>query len=235
MTKQIIINLIFLFTLTILHSCGNDSTDSDFSYEYAKYEILSTEPFESGEKAQVKCYAYLTTDSITKDKLTGTLKKIYSELEKYNNFRNFSAPNVIAIYLFISKDKAQNMKESWIAMLSKSPSTDNLPQYSFNEMQVNAFSGLKDNVKSEEELKMAKLNETFKNRGTDICTIYKTLYDLEGYTIKQADIKYPDYGFEHSEYQKKLYKQEKEKLFKKFDINDSLSSSITFYGMSYCK
>ncbi|MBL0309060.1 MAG: hypothetical protein IPP77_05090 [Bacteroidetes bacterium] len=126
------------------------------------------------------------------------------------------------------------MPEAWIAMLSKTPS-DNLPRISFNDLQLKAKEGAIDNIKSAEEKKQEELADYFKKRNTDICFIYKTLYDLEGTTIKQADIKYPDFGINHSEYQSKLYKQGKRALFEKYNIDDTLSVYITIAGMSYCK
>ncbi len=225
-------------------SCGNNRTsDKNQITEnattikqepFAEYKILRTEPYETSNKAQVKCYAYLTTDTISNDKLSATLTKIYNELQSYNDFKNFSSPTVIAIYLFTSQDKATNMTDSWIAMLSKSPS-DNQPRISFNELQVKALEGSKNNEKSADEKKYDELIEYLKKRNTDLCFIYKTLYDLEGTTIKQADVKYPNFGVEHSDYQSKLYRQEKKKLFSKYSINDTLSSYITVFGMSYCK
>jgi hypothetical protein len=119
-------------------------------------------------------------------------------------------------------------------MLSKTTS-DNQPRISFNDWQLKALKGLTDNEKSDDEKKYDDLNDYFKKRNTDLCFIYKTLYDLEGTAIEQADKKYPNFGTEHLEYQSKLYKQERKKLFNNFNINDSLSTSITVFGMTYCK
>ena len=236
--------ILYFLLLTGLMSCGDNKSAynstitenvSAITQEpFASYKILRTEPYETSRKAQVKCYAYLTTDTVSNDKLSATLTKIYNGLQSYSDFKNFSSPTVIAIYLFTSQDKATNMTDSWIAMLSKSPS-DNQPRISFNDLQVKALEGSKDNEKTSDEKKYDELTEYLKKRNTNLCFIYKTLYDLEGTTIKQADIKYPNFGVEHSEYQRKLYRQEKKKLFNKYSINDTLSSYITVFGISYCK
>jgi len=237
--------ILYLLVMTGIMSCNNNNKTTDNSNQqesettnvqepFAPYEILKTEPYETSNKAQIKSYAYLTTDTISKENLSGTLTKIYGTVQDYSSFKNFSSPTVIAIYLFTSKDKAASMPESWIAMLSKTPS-DNQPKISFNDWQLEALEGLTDNEKSADEKKYDELNDYLKKRNTDLCFIYKTLYDLEGPTIKQADIKFPDFGIEHSEYQSKLYKQEKKKLFNKYNINDTLSTSITVFGMNYCK
>lgn len=225
-------------------SCGNNKTPDDTNMTenvsatiqepFASYKILRTEPYETSRKAQVKCYAYLTTDTVSNDKLSATLTKIYNNLQSYSDFKNFSSPTVIAIYLFTSRDKATNMTGSWIAMLSKSPS-ENQPGISFNDLQVKALEDSKDNEKSDYEKKYDELTEYLKKRNTDLCFIHKTLYDLEITTIRQADIKYPNFGLEHSRYRSKLYKQEQKKLFSKYNINDTYSSYITVFGMSYCK
>lgn len=210
-----------------------NETDS-FTEQYAPFEILRTEPSEFGTKAQVKCYAYLTTDSVTKESLTGTLTKIYLQLKQYNNFKIASAPNVIAAYLFSSKEKAEKMPESWIGMLSLSPSDDR-PRISFDDLRLKALIEQKDAVESEDEKMLKSLNAYFTKRHTDLCMLYKTLYDLEGETIKQADAKYPDFGPEHGKYQSKLYSDAEKKLFRKYNINDTLSTYITAFGMGYCK
>ncbi len=247
MTPQTLKHFLGIALLATLVSCGNNNPAEEKQSatsesivtvttveEFASYEILKTEPYESSSKAQVKCYAYLTTDTITKAKLEGTVNKIYSGLQDYSNFKNFAAPTVIAIYLYTSADKATNMTESWISMLNKSPS-DNQPRISFDDMKLSALESGKSKEKSADDLMYEKVNESFKKHNTDLCSIYKTLYDIEDQTIRQADEKYPDYGVEHSEYQSKLYKQEKNKIFKKYNINDTLSSYITVFGMSYCK
>jgi len=237
--------ILYLLVMTGLMSCNNNNKTTDNSNQqesittnvqepFAPYEILKTEPYETSNKAQIKSYAYLTTDTISKENLSGALTKIYSSLQNYSSFKNHSSPTVIAIYLFASKDKAANMPESWVAMLSKTPS-DNQPRISFDDWQLKALEGLTDNEKSDDEKKYDELNDYMKKRNTDLCFIYKTLYDLEGTTIQQADIKYPDFGVEHSEYQSKLYKLEKKKLLNKYNINDTLSTYITVFGMSYCK
>ena len=245
MKTKLLLSVILITSLFI--SCGNIKTADTKSTaitdsvatiaieeKFAPYKILRTEPYESSGKAQVKCYAYLATDRIIKDELTETLTKIYFGLRSYNNFKNFSAPTVIAIYLFTSEDKATNMTDSWIAMLSKSPS-DNVPRISFDEMKMAAHEGSKGKEKSSDEKMLEELNVYFKKRNTDLCSIYKELYDLEGETIKQADNRYPNFGVEHSTYQSKLYKQEQKKLLKKYNINDTLTSYIFIFAMGYCK
>jgi hypothetical protein len=141
---------------------------------------------------------------------------------------------VIAVYLYTSKDKANNMQEAWIGMLSKTP-LDSEPRISIDDMKLTALSGQNDTAKSEDEKKYEELTAYFKKRNTDLCTVYKTLYDLEGESIKQADIKYPNFGTEHAAYSTKWYKAEKGKVFKKYKIHDSLSTYITVFGMNYCK
>lgn len=239
-----------IITILILSACNNsDNTQSKTTEESSKtemmtpkgidvnslpYDIIITEPYETSGKAQIKSYVALKSEKISSETLTATLNEIYKSLKNYNQFQNFSSPTVIAVYLYTSKDKAENMQDSWIAMLSKSPSEIE-PKITIDDMKLTALAGQNDNTKTNDEKKLEELNNYFSKRNTDLCTIYKTLYDLEGDCIKKADEKYPNYGVEHSNYYSKLYKQEKHKLFKKFNINDSLSTSITIYGMSFCK
>lgn len=206
-----------------------DSNDS-----VAPYKILSIQPTETTGKAQIKCIAYLTSDTVTQITIEASLHKIYSGLQNYSNFKSHDSPTVIAIYFYSSKNNASNTPAMWLAMLTKNPS-DIQPKTSFNDLQLNALISKNDTIKSPEEIQYDQLTEYFKKHNTDLCSIYKTLYDLEVSTIKQADDKYPDFGIKHGEYANKLYKQEKNKLFKKYNINDTLSSYITAFGISYCK
>lgn len=237
MTTKTIRHLILFALFVGLFSCGDSKTSGNqvvTQAPFAPYKILRTEPYETNGKAQIKCYAYLTTDTITTDKLSATLTKIYDGVKNYSDFKSHSSPTVVAVYLFTSADKATDMPEAWIAMLSKTPS-ENEPRITFDDFEVKAMVGATDNQKDKDEIKYEQISEYLKQRNTDLCFIYKTLYDLEGQTIKQADIKYPDFGKEHSEYQSKLYEEEKKKLFKKYNINDSVSTTITVFGMTYCK
>lgn len=222
----------------MISGCEGDSkensSNADAVIHTLPYKVLNVEPYETGKKAQVKAFAYLESDTATKENLEATLLEIYSSLKSYNDFRNFNAPTVIAVYLYTSKEKANNMKESWIAMLSKTPAADE-PQISIDNMKHEALLNLKDSVRSEDELKFGAMDSILRQRNTDLCTIYRTLYELEGEGIKQADKKYPDFGEEHARYSTTWYRNEKAKVFKKYKIHDSLSTYITILGISYCK
>jgi signal recognition particle subunit SEC65 len=154
----------------------------------------------------IKSKAYLISDSITKEKLTGTLNKIYNDLKNYSGFKNYSSPTVISIALYTSKDRALNMPESWIAMLTKTP-TNSQPEISFDDFKLEAQSIDKNERKTDSDTLYEKTVKYFSARKIDLCYIHKTLNDLELKTIRQADAKYPNFGDDHLEYQKKLYKK----------------------------
>lgn len=240
MTTKTLKHLIFLALLTGLLSCSNSKTSDNQvvtqtpQASFAPYKILRTEPYETSGKAQITCYAYLITDTITEDKLSATLIRIYDGVKNYSDFKSHSSPTVVAVYLFTSVDKATDMPGAWIAMLSKSPSNSE-PRISFDDGKVKAMIGAADNQKDEDEIMYEQISEYLKQRNTDLCFIHKTLYDIEGQSIKQADTKYPDFGIQHSEYQDKLYAEERKKLFKKYGIHDSISTAITIFGVAYCK
>jgi len=201
----------------------------------APYSIYRTEPSELGTKAEVKCYAYLTTDSANKTQIEGTLTSLYFSLLTWRGFKESStAPTVIAIYLFTSKDNAANMPEAWIGMLSKGPS-DAQPRISFDDYKLKEYVESADSIKSADEMVLEKLNAYIRKRNKDLCTLYHSLYDLEGETIKKADEKYHNFGAEHLSYQSQLYSEGQRNLFRKYNINDTLSTYITAFGMSYCK
>ena len=146
--------LFLLTTILALTACNNSDTIQSPTSEQSTttdkpqsptitakslpYEIVLTEPYETSGKAQVKSYAALKTNNVTKETLTATLNEIYASLKNYNQFKSHSSPTVIAVYLYTSKDKAKNMQEAWIAMLTKTPS-DAEPRTSIDEMKLTAI------------------------------------------------------------------------------------------------
>lgn len=75
----------------------------------------------------------------------------------------------------------------------------------------------------------------FTKKNTTLCIVYKRLANIEDSTIHVADLKYPDFGIKHSEYQEQLYKKEYKKFFKSLNLNDSMVYYINAFSLKYCK
>lgn len=198
------------------------------------YKIQNKEKSEMGSKAQLKIYAYLTTEPTTKEELENTINKIYIENKNESGYKNFISPTVMAIYLFTSENKIKEMPDQWIAMLSKGPN-DIQPHISIDDLKLKSQSGLTDNNKSEDEIEMERLTKYLKQRGLELCTFYKRLGDMELDCIHKADKKYPDFGIKHSDYSEKLMEEERMKLKRKYNLSDDTFISVSVFGGSYCK
>ena len=246
MIKQIIL-ITITAVMALIVACGPiakekvDTTIDDFG-------IFREEPIETGYSAKITTYAFLKTDTITEERLIMTLNKIYDRLEKYDKFTNFSKPTAITIYMYESSESARKYPELWLAMLRKSQK-DSMPIFSFDKTRMSVYDKSNDptdDVKTEivkaiedsiqlENLKYEKITNYFIKRGITICFIYKKLYDLQGESIKKADVMFPDFGTSHSLYQEQIYKEERSKIFKKYNINDTLVDYIASYGYKNCR
>ena len=91
------------------------------------------------------------------------------------------------------------------------------------------------NYETKDELTLKYFSIYFHQRNTSLCSIYKELINIEDSTIMIADIKYPDMGANHYNYQEEIYLKAKLKLFKRYNINDTLSAFISAFGYKYCK
>jgi len=244
-------NLPFLvFSLLLLFpNCKNDTkVDSSISTSANQsaidtqptnkkslaYKVQNKEKSETKSKAQLKIYAYLTTEATTKEELENTINEIYIENKNESGYNNFASPTVIAIYLFTSESKAKEMPDQWIAMLSKGPS-DTQPRISIDDLKLKSQSGLTDNNKSEDEIGLERLVKYLQQRRLDLCTLYKQLGDMELDCIHKADKKYPDFGIKHSDYSEKLMDEERKKLKRKYNLSDDTFINVSVFGGSYCK
>ena len=219
--------LIFAFLLTF-SNCKNDAKIENIESNSTKstvidsptinkkvlaYKVQNKEKSETSNKAQLKIYAYLTTEPTTKEELENTINEIYIENKNESGYKNFSSPTVIGIYLYTSENKAKEMPDQWISMLSKGPN-DTQPRISIDDFKLKSQSGLLDNEKSDDEIELERLTKYLQQRELELCTFYKRLGDMELDCIHVADKKYPDFGIKHSEYSEKLMEAERKKLKK---------------------
>lgn len=197
--------------------------------ESIEYEILEIKPYESSNKAQINVRAYITDDFKSKDELKNTAIKIKNNTINEVKFKNYSQATSFALFLYPGKATAER-QGMWLLKYAKAP-VDLIYEFSYNDKMIEAQRIKKE--KSEDDIAFDKFNEKLSNKNTSICEIYNIDYDLEN--IRKADKKYPNFGIKHSEYVSELNKKDKNKIFKKYNINKDDYVKITAFGMLYCK
>jgi hypothetical protein len=244
-SNVILLYTVFLPVLLIFTSCNNSKKqdEGDSVLSSAKnvtttapsnnYEIVSEEKSEMSYKAQLIEYVLYKDTVYTEDALRNTILEIYNLTKGKAVFDTHDSATVIGVYLFTSKE-AMKDKSDWIAMLMKGPDDPEL-NVSFNRFKVTALNDLKDNVKSQDEIEVDKLNAYLKKRGLDLCSLADLLKKLELDNIHKADAKYPDFGNEHMEMTERLDLKAYKALTTKYNMNEDMLGKVSIFATSYCK
>lgn len=247
MNKNLFLQFAVLFSILIaVNGCTNsskltnqetnrsiNSDTSNFSQSNFQYEVLNEEKSETSGKAQLLEYAFYKDTVYTEDALRDVLMKIYNLNKNKNVFENHDSATVIAVYLFTSRD-AMKDKADWIAMLVKGPNEAE-PRISFNDFKITSLNGINDNVKSQDEIELEKLNLHLKERGLELCALSDLLKKIELDNIHKADAKYPDYGTKHLAMIDALDAQSYNNLIKKYKLNKNMLNKVSIFAMAYCK
>ena len=213
-----------LITILLIISCGGKTTN---------YEIIKEEKNETSGKAELIEYVVYNDTIYNEDVLKNIVLEVYEKNKDKDLFDNFDAPTVVNIYLYTSAESA-NEKSEWICMLSKSPLSPEL-DIRFNNLKTNSLSGLNNGEKDSSEIDYEKLQEYLKERDLELCSFYKQLGEMELESTHKADAKYPEFGKEHDKYVENIREEERKKLIQKHNLNDSIFTQVSVYGMSYCK
>jgi hypothetical protein len=206
---------------------------SDADPKTGKYEILKEEKNETSGKAQLVEYAVYKDSTYTKEALEEVIMDIYKANHEKNVFEEHDAPTVFGIYLYTSPRAAED-KAEWIAMLTQTPGHPT-PDITYNDFKIVALSGLNDNVKSDAEIEVDKLNTYLKERGLELCSLSELLKKNYADNIHQADAKYPDFGEKHQEMIDTLNAQFKRELCQKYNMNEDMLANVYTYAPGYCK
>ena len=226
--------VLITFCLTIILqflfiNCNNNSDSSTLNYE-----IFNEEKTETSNKAQLLEYVVYKDTIYSEDLFKKVLLDVYDKNKDKNLFANHNAPAVFGVYLFTSKEVAEKDKSAWVAMLMKGPS-DSEPRLSYNDFKIKSLQGLNDNIKSGDEIAYEKLIKYLDERNLELCSFNTQLINLESDCIHKADAKYPDYGLKHSDYSDKLIDEERKKMSKKYNLEDSIFIYVSVFAMNYCK
>lgn len=92
------------------------------------------------------------------------------------------------------------------------------------------------NTDNADKEKYLQLCDYTMQHGVNFCFFYREMLRITDLSIKMADEKFKGvYNDQYYQYQGEMYKVEKEKLFSKYGIADSLSSDFEIFGAKYCK
>lgn len=215
--------ILIILSLFYLFGCNNTETKK---YEVAynvKYSILDR--IYDDEKDLIKIYAYLLTDTFTKEDLNKWLLEM----------KSLSSRKMTYIYLYQSQNLAINEKSNFIAMFSRTPS-DEKDNISFNDFRMDAVNDKLDTLESNDEKMEKYLIDYLKQRGTNYCDFAIMDNELYDKSIKEADDKYPGLGsIKRTNYQSSIYKRDRKELFKKYKVNDTMDSWISAFYLTKCK
>lgn len=229
-----IISLLFVAVLAITNSCGGSRSSDKKSERYAPYEIIKKVPTETNNKAQLLIYARLDVEKTSKFLIDATLDKIYMDYVDYDGFKHHAIPSHIAVYLYTKG--AKRFESNWCAMLSKYP-TMARPEISYSDKELNiAINGTMTTPKTKDDSTYLELCSYTLQHGVNFCFLYNELFNVELESIKEADKIFKGvYNKQYYDYQTQLYQNGVKKLFKKYNLEDSLIKSVSYLGSTYCE
>lgn len=215
--------------------CGNSQSEHPKMsiLQGSNYIVVEEVKSETTNKAQLIEYAVYKDTMYTKEALESAVKEIYNLNRAKNVFKDHDSATVLAVYLFTSNGAIRD-KSDWIAMLIKRPNEIEL-QVSFNDLKISALNNIRDNIKSNDEIELDKLQVYLQKRGLDLCSLAELLKKIELENIHKADAKYPDYGDKHMAMIDQLDAQSYRDLRKKYKLNKDMLDKVSIFAIAYCK
>lgn len=106
-----------------------------------KFSLLSDEISDTPLKTEIITEILLDKkEVITENKLEILLKTLYIERKKRKGFKYHKTPNNVAIYAFLSKEKASSGMGQWVGMISKTNMNNNSsPLLKINKTQLKSI------------------------------------------------------------------------------------------------
>jgi hypothetical protein len=235
--KKKLVFLLSYFLIMIITNCETSNNDIllEDKIEIPNYSIVDEKKIETFNKAQLEEYAIYTKENYTKESVKLILVDIYNQNSSKDMFKKFEAPTVFVAYLYTSIESMKKDKSSWIGMLLKGPD-DLSPIISFNNQKLESLKNKKENKKTSDQLAYESLVKYLSIHNSELCEIYDDILLMEADSRKKADEKYPNYEFpQHMNFSDKLKEDGRLKISKKYDIVDSVYTSIVVFGSNYCK
>ncbi len=220
MKKEIYTKIQFL-TITslcclsfVFLSCNKVSDNEQTSIPI--HSILADDSYETTGKAQVLQSYLVEEENLTKESLKILLEQLYAKALKTKGWNNHSAPTVIGIRLYTSRQHF--LSRSWIGEVSKLGFPDSEPNYKIHEGQL-------ENLRKPGEVRWALTEKKRKE-------IYALLDEADKKASKKADldmnsiIKATD-NYERFEI---LYNSYKKEIYTKHRLTEEQVSKIELEG-----
>lgn len=179
-------------------------------------EILKDESYETSGKAQVEYHVLVGEEHLSKETLTLLLQQFYEKATKVKGWKYHSAPTVIAIYMYTSKQHFESDLGNRIAQIVKIPSQSE-PEYTFHEGQLR-------NIGKPQEEKWGISEEQRRY-------IYGLIGQAEMRAIEEADKAFPDFGEDHLDMVETLTKKYYEEIMQKYNLTEDQFSEIIPEGL----
>lgn len=177
--KKFILSIQVLILCSLLYSCSSgpkDTLEPSGIINDVNYTVLNKVVDEDVNKAKLLVDIIIDTADLDEIKLRGFLSIVYEKLYNEDNFKQYSAPEVVGIDVYTSKEKATSGMAQWIGMISKNRD-DIEPDFSVSEIQLNALT----------EKREDKWGLTYEQRKE----IWNKLIHAEDKAQREADKEYP--------------------------------------------
>ncbi|OIV41599.1 hypothetical protein [Flavobacterium johnsoniae] len=190
-----------------------------------KYTVFEEKVTDNPIKTQILTDIIINkNDSITTDKIEVLLKQLYQERINRTDFQYRENPNSVAVYAYLSKERAESGAGQWIAMIAKMP-IDSEFKITFNEFAINSL----------DEKEITKWNLSYEQRKM----IWDKMIFAERDSQSEADNRYPlvpgltkEDLIKNSKLAEKLKVKKEEKIIKDYKITRITLDSISLEGLS---
>ncbi len=182
----------------------------------------------SADKYQIR--AYLKEGYSDSLDLDGVCRQLHKHCKDSFGFDRSTKRLFYNMQLFRGRETARR-NVSWIAKCSNSGPNQSL-KVQTNRMVLEAIQ--KHNSDQQRVEEAFKLDELLKSKGSDLCSAYFAMLDIEDEAISLADKKYPQYGEKHQSYYEQLLKDKKQELRKTLALSSSQFLALSKAGWIVC-
>ena len=219
--------LVFVFILASCTTSVRESLKPSGIINGIKYNVLSKVVDEDVNKAKLLVDIIIDTASLDEIKLRGFLAIVWVKLLNEDNFEHHYVPEVVGVYVYTSKEKANSGMGQWIGMISKNRDDKKGPKFKVSEIQMKSLKGVKEN----------KWGLSYEQRQE----IWIKVIRAEDKAQVEADKKYPrdkpgatmDYFEKSIDFKSQLIKQNEKEIAKEYGVDIVIIDSIGYEGLEY--
>ena len=217
----------FVILIILLTSCNNknNSPEENINIPYLiDYTIIEDKVTDTPGKTQILASIVVNQkDSLTNEKLEKLLWSLYNERMTRSDFRYRDSPNSVAVYAYLTKEKAMAGMGQWIAMVAKMP-MDEQPAVSFNQSGLNSL----------DEKEESKWNLSYSQRQE----IWNKIIFTERDAQTETDKTYPlvtgltkEDLIKNGKLSESLKEKNEDKIIKEYKITKQILDSVTLEAL----